>query len=137
MPKLLTLSVIAAASLSPVAWFTLHPDLDFKQTDARTSAAARSEVVLPEHFEMARAANQTTTRILALDQAKRLAFWTRVLRSRKQTCDVVVRASYTGAAESGLDYWSLVCLDGNAYSVSVEPNAQDSFCFGNAFDPSN
>ena len=137
MLKWLAFSVIAAASLSPLAWLTLRTDVDFKETDATTSAAARSGVVPPEHFEMASATNQTTTRILALDQAKRLAFWTLVLKSRMQTCDIVVRASYTGATASGLDHWSLVCRDGNAYSIKVEPNAHDSVCLGKAFDRSN
>lgn len=137
MLKWLAFSVIAAASLLPVAWLALHADLDFKQTDATPSAAARSEVVHAEHFDMAHAANQTTTRILALDQAKRLAFWTLVLKSRKQTCDIVVRASYAGATAAGLDDWSLVCRDGRAYSIKVEPNAHDSVCLGKAFDRSN
>jgi hypothetical protein len=137
MLKWLAFSVIAAASLSPVAWLALHAGLDFKQTDATTSAAARSEVVHAEHSEMAHAANQTTTRLLALDQAKRLAFWTYVLNGRKQACDIVVRASYTGATASGLDSWSLVCRNGNAYSIKVEPNAHDSVCLGKTFDRSS
>jgi hypothetical protein len=91
----------------------------------------------PKPFEVAAAANQTTARILALDEPRRLAFWTLVLKNRKQTCDVVVRASYTGANGSGIDQWSVACRDGNHYSISVEPNAEDSACVGNAFDRSD
>jgi hypothetical protein len=30
----------------------------------------------------------------------------------------------------------VACRDGNEYSISVEPNAKDSVCVGNAFDRS-
>lgn len=129
--RLPVLFVIAVASLSPVAWLSLQADLNFQTADG---TAPRSDD--PRHFEAARAANQTTAKILALDEARRLAFWTLVLKNRKQACDIVVRASYTGATGSGLDQWSVACRDGNEYSVSVEPNAKDSVCVGNAFDRS-
>ena len=129
--RLPVLFVIAVASLSPVAWLSLPADLSFQTADG---TAPRSDD--PRHFDMARAANQTTAKILALDEARRLAFWTVVLKNRKQACDSVVRASYTGATGSGLDQWSVACRDGNEYSVSVEPNAKDSVCVGNAFDRS-
>jgi hypothetical protein len=35
-----------------------------------------------------------------------------------------------------LDQWTVVCRDGNEYSINVEPNAKDSVCVGNAFDRS-
>ena len=136
MPKSLTFVVIAAASLLPVAWLSLPAELDFEEADA-TSTAEQSKIVIPEHFEMAHHANQTTTRILALDQAKRLAFWTLVLKSRKETCDVVVRASYTGGAEAGLDHWSVACRNGDEYSINVEPDAENSVCIGDAFERSS
>ena len=88
------------------------------------------------HFEPARVPNQTTARILALDEPRRLAFWTLVLKNRKQACDAVVRASYMGVTGSGLDLWTVACRDGHQYSLSVEPNAKDSVCVGNAFDRS-
>jgi hypothetical protein len=137
MLRLLTFFVISAASLSPVVWLAMDADLHLKTTDATTSTTVRSEIVAPEHFKTAHLANETTARILALEQAKRLAFWTLVLKSKRQTCDVVVRASYEGGTESGLDYWSVGCHDGNEYSISVEPDAKESVCVGNAFDRSS
>lgn len=128
--KLPVLFVIAVGSLSPVAWL----ELNFQKADRTASTVERSDPA--RHFEVVRVANQTTARILALDEARRLAFWTLVLKSREQSCDGVVRASHTGATASGLDRWTVVCRDGNQYSISVEPNAMDSVCVGNAFDRS-
>jgi hypothetical protein len=132
--RLPVLFTIAVASLSTVAWLLLQADLNFQEVDGTAPTALRSDE--PRHFEIARAANPTTARILALDEARRLAFWTLVLNNRRQACDIAVRASYTGANGSGLDQWTVVCRDGNEYSVSVEPNAKDSVCVGNAFDRS-
>ncbi len=126
----------AAASfvvLWPVVWLVLDADLYLKKAGAATSAAARSKAVAPEPFKMAHAANQATTRILALDQAKHLAFWTFVLKNKKQACDVVVRTVYQGGTESGVDSWSIGCQDGNEYSISIDEDAQDSVCTRNAF----
>lgn len=128
--RLPVLFVIAVVSLSPVAWLALN----FQKTDGTAPTALPSDV--PKHFEAPRVANQTTARILALDEAQRLAFWTLVLKNRKQDCDAVVRASYTGATGGGLDQWTVACRNGNQYSLSVEPNAKDSVCVGNAFDRS-
>jgi hypothetical protein len=81
-----------------------------------------------------------TTRILALDQAKHLAFWTSVLKNKKQACGVVVRTMYQGGTESGVDSWSIGCRDGHEYSISINPDAHGSeaefpvsVCSGNAF----
>jgi hypothetical protein len=136
MSRLVAFLVMAALSLSSVVWFALDADLSLKTMDATTSAAVSSEIIASEHFETPLVANKTTRRILALDQAKRLTFWTLVLKSKKQTCDSVVRASYRGSLESGLDYWRVSCQDGNEYSVSVEPDAEESVCIGRAFDRS-
>ncbi len=116
--------MIAASSL-PVVWFSLGSDLHLNKADNTTSTAVESRIS---------AANQKTMRILALDQARRLAFWTHVLKNKKQTCDSVVRAMYQGGTESGLDYWGVRCQDGNEYSLRVEPDAKESVCTGNAFD---
>ena len=128
------LFTIAVASLPPIAWLSVQADLNFKKANGAAPTALQSDV--SKHFDAARVANQTTARILALDEARRLAFWTIVLKSRKQNCDMVVRASYTGATAAGLDQWTVVCRDGNEYSINVEPNAKDSVCVGNAFDRS-
>jgi hypothetical protein len=128
------LFVIAVAAVSPVAWLAVQADLNTQKANDTAPTVSRSGVA--GHFEAGRVPNQTTARILALDEARRLAFWTIVLKNRKQACDVVVRASYTGANGSGLDLWSVGCRDGNQYSLSVEPNAKDSVCVGNAFDRS-
>jgi hypothetical protein len=70
-------SLAAAASLVVTwlgVWFVLDADPHLKKADATTSTAVPSKAVASEPFKTAHAANQTTTRILALDQAKRLAF---------------------------------------------------------------
>ncbi|MEH2611789.1 hypothetical protein [Bradyrhizobium sp. AZCC 1693] len=121
---------------SLVVWFVLDADVHLKKADAATSTAVPSNAVAPELFKTPHAANQTTTRILALDRAKHLAFWTFILKNKKQACDVVVRTMYQGSTESGVDNWSISCQNGSVYSVSINPDAQRSFCIGNAFAPS-
>jgi hypothetical protein len=123
-----------------VPWFVLDADLPFEKADAATSTAVPSKAVAPEPFQTPHAANQLTTRILALDQAKQLAFWTSLLKKKKQACNVVVRTVYQGGTESGVDSWSIRCWDGNQYSVRINPDAQGleaefpvSVCSGNAF----
>ena len=122
----------AAASLVVtwlVVWFVLDADPLLKKADVTTSTAVPSKAVA---FKTAHAANQTTTRILALDQAKRLAFWTFVLKNKKQACNVVVRTMYLGGTEPGIDSWSIGCQDGNEYSISISPDARGSVCNRNA-----
>jgi len=136
MKRSLVLFLAAAASFF-VAWlvvgFVLDADPHLKKADATTSAAVPSRALAPEPVKMAHAANQTTTRILALEQAKRRAFWTFVLKSKKQACNVVVRTIYQGGTESGIDSWSIGCQDGNEYSISINPDAQVSVCNRNTF----
>ena len=97
-------SLVAAASFVvtwPVVWFVLDVDLHLKKASATTSTAVPSNAVALELFKTAQAANPTTTRLLALDRAKHLAFWTSILKNRKQACDAVVRTRYQGKTESG------------------------------------
>src|SRR5207237_8334711 len=98
-----------------VVWFVL-----LQKADATTSPPMPSKAVATEPFKTAQAANQTTTRILALDQATHLAFWTFVLKNNKQDCDVVVRTLYQGGTEAGVDSWSIGCQDGNEYSIGID-----------------
>ena len=114
-------------------WFVLDADLHLKKADATASTIGPPKALVPEPFKTAHAANQTTTRILALDQAKHLAFWTFVLKDKKQACNAVVRTMYQGGTESGIDNWSIGCQDGNEYSISINPDAQGSVCNRNAF----
>jgi hypothetical protein len=100
--------------------------LHSKKADAAASTAIPSKVLAPEPYEKASAANQMTTRILALDQAKHLTFWTAVLKNKKQACGVVVRTMHLAGTESGIDSWSIGCLDGNQYSISLGPDWQGS-----------
>jgi len=123
---------------SLVVWFVVNADLHLKKADAATSTILPFAAAAPESFKAAHAPNQATTRILALDRAKQLAFWTSVLRNRKQTCNVVGRTKYQGGSESGVDSWNIGCRDGNEYSVSIGPDAQVSemgnpVCNGTAF----
>jgi hypothetical protein len=137
------LFLVAAASFVViwlVPWFVLDADLHFRKADATTSTVVPSKAVAPEPFKTAHAANQMTTRILALDKAKHLAFWTSVLKNKKQVCGVVVRTMYQGGTESGVDSWSIGCRDGHEYSISISPDAHGSeaefpvsVCSGNAF----
>jgi hypothetical protein len=137
------LFLVAAANFAViwlVPWFVLDADLHFRKADATTSTAMPSKAVAPEPFKTAHTANQRTTRILALDQAKHLAFWTSVLKNKKQACSVVVRTKYQGGTESGVDSWSIGCRDGNEYSISINPDAPRpeaefpvSVCIGNTF----
>jgi hypothetical protein len=106
-----------------VVWFVL-----LQKADATTSPPMPSKAVATEPFKTAHAANQTTARILALDQATHLAFWTFVLKNKKQACDVVVRTMYQGGTEAGVDSWSIGCQDGNEYSIGINPDAQGSVC---------
>jgi hypothetical protein len=133
--RLPVLFAFAVASLTSLVWLSVEVvDLPSQKADGTAPVAELSNI--PRPFDAARAGNQTTARIFALDEARRLAFWTLVLKNRKQACDAVVRASYTGANETGIDQWTVVCRDGHEYSMSVEPNAKDSVCLGNAFDRS-
>ena len=81
------LFLVAAASFAvlwPVPRFVLDADLPFRKADATTSTAMPSKPVASEPFKTAHAANKRTTRILALDQARHLAFWTSVLKNRSR-----------------------------------------------------
>jgi hypothetical protein len=143
MKRSLTFSSVAAVSVVIpwlVVWFVLDADAHLNQTDAATSTALPSKTLAPEPFKPDRAANRTTARILALDKAKQLDFWTFVLKNEKHGCDVVVRIMYQGGTKSGVDSWSIGCQDGNEYSISINPDAQDSkpefsvlACNGRAF----
>src|SRR5216683_7777428 len=137
LKRSLIVFLAAAASFVvtwPVVWFVLDADLHLNKAYATTSSTAMpSKAVASEPFKMAHAANQTTTRILALDQAKHLAFWTFVLKDKKQACNAVVRTMYQGGTESGIDNWGIRCQDGNEYSISINPDAQGSVCNRNAF----
>jgi hypothetical protein len=135
--------LVAAASFVVIwlaAGFVLDADLQFRKADATTSTAVPSKALAPEPFKTAHTANPMTTSILALDQAKHLAFWTSVLKNKKRPCNVVVRTMYQGGTESGVDSWSIGCRDGNEYSITINPDAQGSeaefpvsVCIGNAF----
>ncbi|MBR1187260.1 hypothetical protein [Bradyrhizobium sp. AUGA SZCCT0160] len=136
------LFLLAAASFVVwlVAGFGLDADLLFGKADATTSPAISSSAPAPEPLDAAHTANRMTTRILELDQEKRLAFWASVLKNRKQACRAVVLAMYQGGTESGVDSWNIGCRDGNKYSISIGPGARGfeaespvSVCNGNTF----
>jgi hypothetical protein len=141
--RLQIIFLVTAASFVVIwltAWFVLGADLHSTLANATASTAVPSRVLTPEPPKKAYAANQTTTRILALDQARHLAFWTSVLKNKKRACGVVVRTVYQGGTASGSDSWSIDCRDGNQYSISLGPDWQGSeaefpasVCNGNAF----
>jgi hypothetical protein len=117
----------------PVFRFVLDADLHLKTANAATTTNEGSKAAALEPFKMAHAANQTTMRILAMDQGEHLAFWALVLKNKKKACDVVIRTMYQGGTESGGDNWSIGCRDGNKYSINIKPNAQSSACTQNTF----
>jgi hypothetical protein len=119
------LSLVAVASFA-VLWFVLDADLHFRRAAATATTAMPPEVVAAEPFRTADAANKRSMRILALDQAKHLAFWTSVLKNRKQACGAVVRTMYQGGTESGVDAWRIGCRDGSEYSITINPDAHGS-----------
>ncbi|ANW03370.1 hypothetical protein [Bradyrhizobium icense] len=126
----------AAASfifISSVIWLVLDADLHSKNASAATSTVVRPEAMAPELFQMAHAANQMTMKILELDRAKHLAFWTSVLKNKKRACGAVVRSAYQGGTESGIDNWSVSCQDGHKYSITINPDEQDAACIRNTF----
>jgi hypothetical protein len=139
MMKRLSIFFLAAAASFVVTWLAgwsvLHADLHLKKADATALTITPPKVLAPEPFNSAHAANPTTTRILALDRAKHLAFWTSVLKSKKHACDVVVRTMYEGT-ESGVDNWKIGCRNGHQYSISVNPDTQGSVCSQNTFSRS-
>jgi len=128
------LAVIASFIVASAVWLVLDADLHLNKAYATASSTAvPSTVAASEPFKTVHAANQTTTRILAMDRAKHLAFWNLVLKKKKLACDAAVRTTYQGGTESGVDNWRIRCRDGNVYSVNIEPNAQDAVCTGDAF----
>ena len=131
---IVVLAVTASFVVASAVWFVLDADLHLNNAYATASSTAvPSTDAVSEPFKMAHAPNQTTARMLAMDRAKHLAFWTLVLRNKRLACDAVVRATYRGGTESGVDNWSVRCRDGYEYSVNIEPNAEDAVCTGNAF----
>lgn len=128
---------LAAGASFVVAWpvvrSVLDADLHLNAANAATPTDAGSKAAALEPFKMARAANPTTMRILAMDRGEHLAYWTLVLKNKKKTCDVVIRTRYQGGAESGGDNWSIGCRDGNKYSIKINPDAQGSACTQNTF----
>ena len=136
MKRLFIFFLAAAASFVVmwlVVWSVLDADLHLKKADATALTIVPPNALVPEPFKTAHAANHTTTRILALDRAKHLAFWTSVLKNKKHACDVVVRTIYEGGTESGVDNWKIGCRNGHQYSIGITPDTQGSFCSQNTF----
>jgi len=119
---------IATLFICPFVWLALHADLLLNNARAAASTALPPKTTASEPSMAVHAARQTTTRLLALDQVKRLAFWTVFLRSNKLARDVVLRATYQGSTDSGVDYWSVGCRDGYYYSMAINAEPRDSAC---------
>jgi hypothetical protein len=137
LQRSLIVFLAAAASfvVASAVWPVLDADLHLNKAYATASSTAvPSTAAASERFKTVHAPNQRTTRILAMDRAEHLAFWTLVLKNRRLACDAIVRTTFQGGTESGVDNWSIGCRDGYEYSVNIEPNnAQDAGCTGNAF----
>lgn len=118
--------------------FVLDAQLHFRKAAATT--AMSPEVVGPEPFSTTHAAHKMTMKILALDQAKHLAFWTSVLREQKHARAAVVWTVYQAPPNFGGDAWRIGCRNGNEYLITISPDAQGyeaefavSVCSGIAF----
>lgn len=137
LKRSLIVFLAAAASfvVASVVWPVLDADLHLNKAHATASSTAvPSTVAASERFKTVHVPNQRTMRILAMDRAEHLTFWSLVLKNKKLACDAVVRTTYQGGTESGVDNWSIGCRDGYEYSVNIEPNnAQDAGCTRNAF----
>jgi hypothetical protein len=142
MRRSLTFSSVLAVSVGIswlAVWFVLDLDAHLNQVDVASSSAQPFKTLAPEPFKSNRAANRTTARILALDKAKQLNFWTIFLKDEKYGCDIVVRTIYQGGTKLGGDRWSISCQDGNEYSISINPDADSKpvvpilACNGRAF----
>src|ERR1700724_4891074 len=135
LKRSLIVFLAAAASfvVASAVWPVLDADLHLNKAYATASSTAvPSTAAASERFKTVHAPNQRTTRILAMDRAEHLAFWTLVLKNKKLACDAVVRTTYQGGTASGVDNWSIGCRDGLEYSVNmVLNNAQDEVCTGN------
>jgi len=128
------LAVAASVVVASAVWRVLDADLRLNKAYATApSTAVPSTAAASEPFKTVHVPNQTTTRILAMDRTKHLAFWTLFLKNEKLACDAVVRTTYQGGTESGVDNWNVRCRDGYQYSVNIEPNAQDAVCTGYPF----
>ena len=111
---------VAALFIRPVVWLALHADLPLSNARTAASTPLPPKTTASEPSMAVHAARQTTTGLLPLDQAKRLAFWTAFLRSNKLARDVVLRATHQGSTDSGVDYWSIGCRDGYYYSMAID-----------------
>jgi hypothetical protein len=56
-----------------------------------------SAAVLCGVVSVAVAANQTSTKLLAIEETKQFAFWTLFLRQSGEPCDAVNRVMYQGS----------------------------------------
>ena len=73
------------------------------------------------------AQSATSKALLAMDQPKQMAAWTRLLKRSNQPCDNAVRAMFQGGSErAGQDSWSVGCADGNEYSIGIGYDAAGS-----------
>jgi len=139
MKRLFIFFLAAAASFVVtwlVGWSVLDAVLRWNKADATALNIVPPKALVPEPFKTTDTANHTTTRILALDRAKHLAFWTSVLKNKKHVCGVVVRTMYEGSTASGVDNWKIGCRDGHQYSISINPDTQGSSCNQNTFSQS-
>jgi len=131
---IVVLAVAASFVVASAVWFVVDADLHLNNAFATASpTAVPSTDAASEPFKAVHAPNHRTARILAMDRAKHLAFWTLILKNKRLACDAVVRTMYQGGTESGVDNWRVRCRDGYEYSVNIEPTAEDAVCTGNAF----
>lgn len=66
------------------------------------------------------AANETSSRLLALSESIRNAAFAKILDGSGEPCGSVRRAAFQGSA-GGVDDWSVACTNGVDYSIGIDP----------------
>jgi hypothetical protein len=84
-------------------------------------------VLLVLSLAVAQAQSALSKKLLAIDQAKQLSVWTRLLKQSDLPCDSATRSMFQGGSQGvGQDSWSVGCADGNEYSIGISYDAEGS-----------
>lgn len=75
------------------------------------------------------AANEAHARLMSLPEPDRATMLAAAVRSAGDACDRGTRSMYQGSTKSRVALWSVACRDGNAYSVSINPDRGGSTRF--------
>jgi hypothetical protein len=68
------------------------------------------------------AANDAHARLMAMPESDQTRMLSALVRSAGDACDRGTRSMYQGSTPSGIAIWSVACRDGNAYSITINPD---------------